>query len=64
MSARYEVVIPWHGVKAGDVLELERVHPAWAPNLRRVEAPLEVATPSAASPQPERQHPRRKRKEQ
>lgn len=55
--ARFEVVVPWFGVKAGDVIEAEAVNPAFAPNVRQLDdAPepepvrqLEVATPKKAA---------------
>lgn len=31
---RYEVVRAWHGVKKGDVIEIENIHPALLPNVK------------------------------
>ncbi|OAE52873.1 glycoprotein [Achromobacter insolitus] len=50
---KYEVIRPWHGVKAGDVLELSRVHPALKSNVRQLgseAAELVAATPEASMP--------------
>lgn len=46
--AKYEVVRAWHGVKVGDVVETDKLHPALKPNVRLLKgeaAELEVATP-------------------
>lgn len=34
--AKYQVVRPWHGVKKGAVLTLDRVHPALAANVMEI----------------------------
>lgn len=36
--AKYQVVIPWSGVRAGQVVELGEVHPSLAANVRKVGA--------------------------
>lgn len=49
--AKYEVVRPWFGVNVGDVVELDKLHPALKSNVRlmRGEAGGELtpATPEA-----------------
>ncbi|WP_413498940.1 hypothetical protein [Buttiauxella gaviniae] len=51
--AKYEVVRAWHGVKVGDVVEVEELHPALKSNLRLMKGEaggtLTPATPSAGS---------------
>lgn len=51
--AKYEVVRPWHGVTLGDVVDIEKLHPALKPNVREVKGQaagqLTPATPSAGS---------------
>lgn len=51
---RYEVIRPWQGVQAGDVLELETVHPSLVSHVRAIPkaqaAQLEPATPGATTP--------------
>lgn len=51
--AKYEVIRPWHGVKRGDVVELETLHPALEANVRQlvgeVAGEMTPATPSAGS---------------
>ncbi|MGP1216176.1 hypothetical protein [Serratia sp. CY34543] len=51
--AKYEVIRPWNGVEIGDVLELEKLHPALKSNVRlmRGEAGGELipATPDAGN---------------
>lgn len=51
--AKYEVVRPWHGVKVGDVVEVEELHPAMKSNLRLMKGEaggtLTPATPSTGS---------------
>lgn len=32
--AKYEVIIPWHGVIKGHVVEFEELHPVLKPNVR------------------------------
>lgn len=49
---KYEVVKPWHGVKAGDVVVLDTVHPALKANVRPLRgeaAELVPATPAGAN---------------
>ena len=52
--ARYEVIIPWYGVRRGQVIETTHLHPAIRPNVRKVSAEssgeLTPATPDAATP--------------
>lgn len=50
--AKYEVIRPWHGVKRGQVIELDKMNPAFKSNLRPVrdEAELVPATPEATTP--------------
>ena len=53
--ARYEVLRAWHGVKVGDVVETENLHPALRPNVRMLSgdvARLTPATPSAVAGAP------------
>ena len=40
---RYVVVIPWHGVKKGDVVQTDKLHPALLPNVKPAPAPEPVA---------------------
>lgn len=51
--AKYEVVRPWHGVKIGDVVEMEELHQALKSNLRLMNGEaggtLTPATPAAGS---------------
>ncbi|KLN96202.1 hypothetical protein [Moellerella wisconsensis] len=50
--AKYEVIIPWHGVEKGDVVDIENLHPALKPNVRKLSieaAELVPATPKAKS---------------
>lgn len=50
---KYEVIIPWHGVKAGDVVELKKLHPALKANVRPIKgeaAELTPATTEAVTP--------------
>jgi hypothetical protein len=46
--AKYEVIRPWHGVALGDVVEMEKLHPALKPNVRVIKgkAALDPATPT------------------
>lgn len=48
---KYEVMRPWHGVRAGDVVEIAELHPALRPNVRelRGNSDLTPATPTAPS---------------
>lgn len=51
---RYEVIRPWHGVRAGDVVELEVLHPSLRASVRPVRSATNVqlvpATPGAGVP--------------
>lgn len=51
--AKYEVIRPWYGVNVGDVVELDKLHPALKSNVRmmRGEAGGELtpATPEETS---------------
>lgn len=50
--AKYEVIRPWHGVKRGDVVEIEKLHSALKSNVRLLNgevAELDPATPAATS---------------
>lgn len=50
--AKYEVIRPWHGVKLGDVVEIEELHTALQSNVRPLKgeaAELKPATPSAGT---------------
>lgn len=53
MADKYEVTKAWHGVKVGDVVELEKLHPALKSNLRLIKGEaagtLTPATPNAGS---------------
>ena len=53
MAEKYEVIKPWHGVAAGDVVQLEKVHPSLKSHVRKISgtasAELVPATPSATS---------------
>lgn len=43
MKNRYEVVIPWHGKNAGDVIEIDgEIKKAFAANVRKLK-PVETA---------------------
>lgn len=50
---RYEVVIPWYGVKKGQIVATATLHPAIRPNVRKIpsepEGELTPATPAAAT---------------
>lgn len=49
---KYEVIRPWHGVKAGQIVELAKLHPALKANVRPLRgqaAELVPATPSAST---------------
>lgn len=46
--AKYEVIRPWYGVKAGQIVSLPKLHPALKPNVRPLRgeaAELVPATP-------------------
>ncbi|AZV93585.1 glycoprotein [Pseudomonas sp. S 311-6] len=50
--AKYEVIRPWHGVKAGQIVELAKLHPALKSNVRPLRgeaAELVPATPEAGT---------------
>lgn len=51
--AKYEVIRPWNGVEIGDVLELEKLHPALKSNVRLMRGAaggeLTPATPDAGN---------------
>lgn len=47
--AKFEVIRPWHGVSKGQIIEVDRIHPAFKPNVRPLGS-LQVATPEAAVP--------------
>ena len=51
--AKYEVMRPWFGVKAGDVVVLENLHPALKSNVRLMNGEaggeLSPATPGAGA---------------
>ncbi|CNL30976.1 Uncharacterised protein [Yersinia frederiksenii] len=51
--AKYEVIRPWNGVKHGDVVDLDTLHPALEANVRplagEVSGDLTPATPEATS---------------
>lgn len=49
---KYEVVKPWHGVKAGDVVVLDKLHPALKANVRAMKGEageLVPATPAGTN---------------
>lgn len=50
---RYEVVIPWYGVKKGQIVATATLHPAIRPNVRKIpsepEGELTPATPDATA---------------
>lgn len=53
MAEKYEVIKPWHGVVAGDVVQLEKVHPSLKSHVRKLSdkasAELVPATPDAGT---------------
>lgn len=53
MAEKYEVIKPWHGVAVGDVVQLDKVHPALKSHVRKLSvkasAQLVPATPTAGS---------------
>lgn len=53
MAEKYEVIKPWHGVEVGDVVQLEKVHPALKSHVRKLSdkasAALIPATPDATT---------------
>jgi len=48
---KYKVIRPWHGVRAGQIVELEKLHPSLRANVFPLddEVKLEPATPSAGT---------------
>ena len=49
--AKYEVVRAWHGVKVGDVVETDKLHPALKPNVRKLQgATAAQLTPALSLP--------------
>lgn len=49
---KYEIIRPWHGTKAGDVVEMEKLHPALKSHVRPLKgaaAELVPATPAAGT---------------
>ncbi|WP_315136347.1 hypothetical protein [Achromobacter marplatensis] len=42
--AKYQVVIPWSGVRAGQIVDLSEVHPSIEANVRRVGVDSKVGT--------------------
>ncbi|WP_313382813.1 hypothetical protein [Pantoea sp.] len=53
MAEKYEVIKPWHGVAKGDVVQLDKVHPALKSHVRKLSdkasAELVPATPAATT---------------
>ena len=53
---KYEVTKAWHGVAVGQIVEVERLHPALASHVRPIKqeahGTLTPATPAAAIPEP------------
>lgn len=53
MAEKYEVIKPWHGVAKGDVVQLDKVHPALKSHVRKLSdkasAELVPATPDATA---------------
>ncbi|HCM9410108.1 TPA: hypothetical protein N5N65_004111 [Enterobacter hormaechei subsp. xiangfangensis] len=48
--AKYQVTRAWHGVKIGDVVEIEKLHPALKPHVMKLsDAALTPATPGAGT---------------
>ena len=51
--AKYEVMKPWHGVKSGEVVDIETLHPSLKPHVRLIQGDisgeLTPATPAATS---------------
>jgi len=42
----YEVIIPWHGVSKGQVVEIETLHPAFRANVKPIQDEVVDATDS------------------
>ena len=51
--ARYEVIRPWFGVKKGDVVETEKLHPALTANVKPLDDKPKPAL-VVAIPKPEK----------
>ncbi|TNF65774.1 hypothetical protein FBF48_10275 [Streptococcus salivarius] len=53
---KYEIVRPWFGVKAGDVVDMERVHPSLASHVKLLSGTVaevaELLDPTAPPPPP------------
>lgn len=51
--AKYEVIKSWHGVKSGEVVDIETLHPSLKPHVRPIQeadaGELIPATPNATS---------------
>ena len=50
--AKYEVIRPWHGVQVGQIVNLDKLHPALKSNVRPLRgevAELVPATPNAST---------------
>ncbi|WP_431614185.1 hypothetical protein [Enterobacter hormaechei] len=48
--AKYQVIKAWHGVSVGDVVEIEKLHPALKPHVMELsDAALTPATPGAST---------------
>ncbi|HCJ7390049.1 TPA: hypothetical protein NVL70_002840 [Enterobacter hormaechei subsp. xiangfangensis] len=48
--AKYQVTRAWHGVNVGDVVEIEKLHPALKPHVMKIsDAALTPATPDAGT---------------
>ena len=48
--AKYQVIRAWHGVNVGDVVEIEKLHPALKPHVMKLsDAALTPATPDAGT---------------
>ncbi|WP_312670821.1 hypothetical protein [Pseudescherichia sp.] len=44
--AKYEVIRPWHGVAVGDIVEFERLNPAFKSNVRLMRGEAGALTPA------------------
>ncbi|MGT5975017.1 glycoprotein [Escherichia coli] len=51
--AKYEVIKPWHGVKSGEIVDIETLHPSLKPHVRMIQGEvggeLSPATPAATA---------------
>ncbi|HDU2905274.1 TPA: hypothetical protein RFG09_000378 [Klebsiella aerogenes] len=48
--AKYQVTRAWHGVKVGDVVEIEKLHPALKPHVMKLsDTVLTPATPEGGT---------------